>query len=225
MLLARTGPGRRLRLLGCVLLAAGLLLLLGTCMLLSFFPGSPLGPGILPVTPEAAARANSPCGGLNPAQSFHVLASVPTPRGKLITYRARCFSVGALGPIEYLGYSYMEMEQDGIFWSDLGGGGWGGGAEPHPGDLVNSAFGSTDNEVIVYGYALDSRVEAVEADFAGGQTVRDDIDGGGVTLRAPGGGDVCEVRVLGAGGKVLSAPDPPPGVMQIVQGQPVRSCP
>lgn len=192
-----------------LLIGLGLPLLLGLCVLLSFFPRSPLGPGILPVTPEAAARANSPCGSLNPLQSFRVLDTVPTPRGKLVTFHTACFLPLGGGRGDSLGYSYMEREEDGVYWSDNGGGGYGGGWDPGGGGLVLVDLGSTEDqngnsEAIVYGYALSPRVRAIEAVFGDGQKLREDVGGDGAfTLRALGVKYACKVHVLGADGRVL----------------------
>ena len=198
--------GRRSGRLALALLAGGLLALLASCVLVSFFPGSPLGPGILPVTPEAGARMASPCGrGLG----FRVLDTRPTVRGVLVTYSIRSFSPLGGGLVAYLGHAYMEREEDGIFWSDLGGGGcgqWQGDPGDHP---VTLNFGHSEHEVLVYGYPLTAEVEAVEAAFDNGQKLWDEADDGAFTLQFQGSAQACEVRVLGANAKVLETIEVP----------------
>ncbi len=195
--MGRTRSSRRLAL---ALLAGGSLALLVTCVLLSFLPASPLGPGILPVTPEAGARMSSLCGR---GPGFRVLDTRPTARGVLVTYSVRSFSPLGGGLVEYLGHAYMEREEDGIFWGNLGGGGCGGGPR-EPGDqLVNFDFGHAEHEALVYGYPLAAEVVTVETSFDNGQTLRDEVDDGAFTLQSGGLAQACEVRVLGADGKVL----------------------
>lgn len=194
---------RRSRLL-LLLLGVGLPVLLALCVVLSLFPRSPVGPGILPLTPEAATRYNSPCGRLNPAQRFRVLDALPTPRGKLVTYHVRCLARN------YLGYAYLEKEEDGIYWADLGGGGNRGGPAPPKEELVDVGFGNSENEALVFGYSLTPQVDAVEAVCEDGRTIPEGLDDGDFTLRVPRADHPCQVRVLGADGRelrVISLPD------------------
>lgn len=188
-----------------VMVGFSVLVVSSSCVLMSFFPSSPLGPGLLPVTPEAAARANSPCGALNPLQDFRVLDTRLTPHGKLVTFTVECFPVGPGGPIPYLGYSYMQEEEDGVFWSDLGGSGHGG--EWVLEDLVSINMGYAVGETIVFGYSLSPQVVAMEAVFNNGDMIHDETGNGVFTLQAPGALRACEIRVLGADGKALKTID------------------
>lgn len=98
------------------------------------------------------------------------------------------------------------MEQDGLKWQPLSGGGF-GGTKPPASEFVSYqddlARDNNDKFPLVWGETLTPEVLAVEARFSDGKTMRDNVASGVFAFASTTAFSVCELRVLGEADKEL----------------------
>lgn len=189
------------------------LLALALLALASVGCGQILGPLLSPGAPtpaEAVRRtvAASP----EVAATLRVLGTRETAAGVVVLYTVRQPANGERPAMEMLHYSLVERRWGG--WRPTSGGGF-GSSEPTPPENLVEYGTSRGDFTIVFGRVLSPDVAAVETRLDNDQALRDDTTGEVFALLAPAGSTPCELRVLGADGRVLRrfdlAPPPAPG--------------
>ncbi|MDJ0734268.1 MAG: hypothetical protein QNJ47_09365 [Nostocaceae cyanobacterium] len=144
----------------------------------------------------------------NAIEDFRILGSRDWSRGKIVVYEAICRSKDPSQPSMQL-FGHQIFVRSLFRWQFISGGTSGSSlnAQPSPKQLVDYSSGSGGSgnyqRAVVSGRILNPEVTAVIAIFNNGRIIRDSGADGIFAMVSSGASEVCELRVLGANGKVL----------------------
>ncbi len=183
-------------------------LLLGLLAVGLLSGGCGVSPGSM--TPEDAVRQETLSHVPNLA-AFKVLGTRASERGTVVIY-TYIMSGPNQEPTPMIGFRLVNRTLWGS-WEVTAGSAGNSSEPPSSENMISYAtsgihggqFGGDLS--IVYGRVLWDQVRAVDATFDNGQTIRDEAADGAFALFTPSRAVACELRVLGAEGKVLRTID------------------